>query len=82
MWILFQPIKRNLWREAVVLTLSLTFGCPLGVFAARLLLPVYFNGHTSQVSWWKEEAPFIALAGFIVGAFVSTAFVRLRQTNH
>ena len=77
----FQPIKRSLWHEVVVLTIGLTFGCPLGVFAARLLMPASFNGHTSQTAWWKDDAPFIALAGFIVGAFVSVALVRQRLTN-
>ncbi len=66
----FKSIKRSLWREAAVLIIGLTLGCPLGVFVARLLMPLYFNGHTSQV-FWKEEAPFIALAGFIVGAFAA-----------
>lgn len=73
--------ERSLRREVAVLVIGCALGCPLGVFAARLLMPAYFNGHTSQIAWWTEEAPFITLAGFVVGAFASVALVRQRQNN-
>ncbi len=81
MWDSFRTINRALWHEVLVLIIGLTFGCPLAVFAGRLLMPMYFNGYTSQVSWWKEDAPFIALAGFIVGTLYSVVLMRQKRNN-